>query len=119
MSPEPFKISIPESDIADLKSRLALASFPSELDGAGWDYGASLPDVKRLTGYWRDQFDWRRTEKRLNETLPQFTTHVGLDNGFGTLKVHFVHQKSGVDGAIPLLFVHGCTSLISMLCPRS
>jgi len=28
--------------------------------------------------------------------------------GFGELDMHFIHQKSEVEGAIPLLFVHGC-----------
>ena len=62
-------------------------------------------DVQRLTAYWREKFDWRTQEKKLNE-VPQFTTDVHI-NGFGSINVHFVHQKSGVDGAIPLLFVHG------------
>jgi hypothetical protein len=119
MSPKPFTISIPDSRIADLKSRLALATFPSELDDAGWDYGTPLADVKRLASYWRDRFDWRKAEQRLNETLPQFTTEVALDNDFGTLNVHFVHQKSSIDGAIPLLFVHGCVYYDSYAFPCS
>jgi hypothetical protein len=108
MSIQPFKISIPDSRIEDLKTRLSLAKFPSELDNAGWDYGAPLADVKRLTSYWRDQFDWRKAEKRLNDSLPQFTTDITVDNGFGTLNIHFVHQRSEISTAIPLLFIHGC-----------
>lgn len=108
MAPQPFQISVPDSQITDLKTRLSLATFPSELDEAGWDYGAPLADVKRLTAYWRDQFDWRKAEQRLNDTLPQFTTDISVDNGFGTLKVHFVHKRSEISTAIPLLFIHGC-----------
>jgi hypothetical protein len=33
--------------------------------------------------------------------------------GFGELNVHYVHQRNAVEGAIPLLFVHGCTSLMA------
>jgi hypothetical protein len=59
-----------------------------------------------LTKAW-EQFDWRKAEDKLNET-PQFHTDVEVD-GFGSLNIHFVHQKSPISGAIPLLFVHGCT----------
>lgn len=39
--------------------------------------------------------------------VPQFETEVEIE-GFEVLDIHFVHQKSDVEGAIPLLFVHGC-----------
>lgn len=62
--------------------------------------------MKRLTDYWRNGFDWKKQEARLNQ-FPQFKTEVVVD-GFEPLDMHFVHQKSDVPGAIPLLFVHGC-----------
>jgi pimeloyl-ACP methyl ester carboxylesterase len=102
----PYKISVPQKKLERLKQKLALADFPDELDGANWDYGAPLADIKRLTARWRDGYDWRKAEAELNETLPQFTVDIPVD-GFETLKIHFVHQKSEVKGAIPLLFAHG------------
>jgi pimeloyl-ACP methyl ester carboxylesterase len=27
--------------------------------------------------------------------------------GYGDIDIHFLYQKSGVEGAVPLLFVHG------------
>jgi pimeloyl-ACP methyl ester carboxylesterase len=42
----------------------------------------------------------------MNETLPQFMTTVTVDS-FGDIDMHFIHQKSDVKGAIPLLFCHG------------
>lgn len=102
---QPFTISIPDSALEDLRLRLSLARFPDELDAAEWEYGAPLADVKRLTAYWKDKHDWRGAEKRLN-AMPQFTTPISVD-GFDPLKIHFIHQKSQVAGAIPLLFVHG------------
>ena len=101
----PFSIKIDESQIADLKQRLALAKLPDELDNAAWDYGAPLFDVKRLLAFWTHRFDWRKAEKRLNQ-FPQYTTHIQCD-GFESLRIHFLYKKSDVPGAIPLLFVHG------------
>lgn len=62
-------------------------------------------DVKRFTEYWRTKFDWRAHEKKINE-LPNFETTVNVDK-HGPVDLHFVHQKSDVSGAIPLLFIHG------------
>ena len=101
----PFRISIPESRLERLKQKLALADFPDEIQGAGWDYGTPLADIKRLVAYWHQGYDWRKGEAELNK-LPQFTTDIPVD-GFETLKIHFIHQKSPVNGAIPLLFCHG------------
>ena len=104
----PFRISVPDSQISLLKQKLALATFPDELDDAGWSYGAPLSDLKRLVNRWKDGYDWRKHEAALNAELPQFTRDVNVE-GFGTLNIHYVHKKSDVREAIPLLFCHGCT----------
>ena len=100
-----FDINIDPSRLEDLQKRLDLAKFPDELEGAGWDYGAPLSDVKRLTAYWRTRFDWKKVEAQLNE-LPNYRTTVQV-KGFGGVDVHFLHQKSSAKKAVPLLFCHG------------
>lgn len=104
---KPYQISVPDSSLAKLSQKLSLASFPDELQEAAWDYGAPLADIKRLTAYWRNSFSWRDAEASMNE-LPNFQTSIDVD-GFESLDIHFVHCKSKVEAAIPLLFVHGCT----------
>lgn len=102
----PYTISVPDSALAQLAQKLSSASFPDELDDVGWEYGTPLADVKRLSTYWKDKFDWRNTEARLNE-LPNYTCTIQAE-GFEPLQIHFVHFKSKVENAIPLLFIHGC-----------
>ena len=104
----PFQISVPDSQISLLKQKLALATVPDELDDAGWSYGVPLSDLKRLVNRWKDGYDWRKHEAALNAELPQFTRDIDVE-GFGTLNIHYVHKKSDVKEAIPLLFCHGCT----------
>ena len=76
----------------------------TEVEGVGWDLGTPLSEVKRLARVWETDFDWRAAEKTINN-LPHFTTDIAFD-GFETLNVHFIHAKSPIRGAIPLLFVH-------------
>ncbi|KAJ7726495.1 Alpha/Beta hydrolase protein [Mycena metata] len=106
MAESPFKISVPSSLIDTLQQKLALTTLPDELEGAGWDYGVPLADVKRLVARWREGYAWRDHEAQLNAELLQFTRPISVD-GHGTLSIHYVHQRSEVVGAIPLLFVHG------------
>lgn len=103
----PFKIDISQSKIDRLNQKLALTDLPPEVEGsAPWARGVPLSETQRILSYWSSTYDWRKTEARLNDTLPQFTTDILLDN-FGSLKVHFVHAVSSVTTAIPLLFMHG------------
>ncbi|KAI9847191.1 MAG: hypothetical protein M1837_003054 [Sclerophora amabilis] len=103
-SPKPFTVDIPQSKIDILKQKLSLAEFPDQLEGAAWELGCPLDEIKRLVVTWK-QWDWRQAEKTLNEH-PHFHTDIEVD-GFGGLDIHFVHQRSEVTGAIPLLFLHG------------
>ena len=101
-----YRIAVTDEDLALLKRKLELSRFPDELEEAGWDYGAPLADIKRLAARWREGYDWRKYEAELN-VLPMFTRDIAIDD-HGSLNIHYVHQQSMVENAIPLLFVHGC-----------
>ena len=97
---EPFTIDIPDDVLADLKERLARARMPDEPEGVGWQLGMNQAYLRQLVEYWRDEFDWRAQERRLNR-LDQFKTRIdGLD-------IHFVHRRSAEPGAFPLILTHG------------
>lgn len=103
----PYKINVPDSAIEKLHAKLDDAKFPSEIPLTdSWDYGVPVSHIKRLVNHWRNGFDWRAAEAKLNE-IPQYTTTISVD-GFGDLDIHFVWQKSTQPGAVPLLFCHGC-----------
>ena len=104
-----FSIAVPDEHLSTLQQKLALTTFPDELEDAGRDYGAPLADIRRLVSRWKDGYDWRKHEAQLNAELPQFTRDIEVE-GHGTLNIHYVHKKSEVVDAIPLLFVHGCES---------
>ena len=109
-SEKSFKIAISDVDLTNMRKKLELTRLPDELEDAGRAYGSPLADIRRLTDHWKNGFDWRKQEAKLNEDLPQFTRDIEVD-GFGTLNVHYVFKKSEAVDAIPLLFVHGCESL--------
>lgn len=96
----PFTLDVPQADLDELAQRLGRTRWPDELPDAGFDYGFPLAEVRSLVDRWRDGYDWRRHEARLNG-LPQFTTEIDGQ------RVHFVHVRSGRADALPLVLVHG------------
>ena len=99
----PFRIQVPDAVLRDLKSRLERARFADEFPDAGWDYGTNLNYIQSLMTYWRDRYDWRAQERRLNR-FSQFKTNIG------GLDIHFIHQKSNDPDALPLLLLNGWPS---------
>ncbi|KAH6679213.1 epoxide hydrolase [Halenospora varia] len=100
-----FQFQNSPGGVAKLREKLSQTLFPDELEDATWDYGVPLQDVKRVAAYWRDDFDWKKFEDRINK-LPNYKASVTVD-GFDPLEIHFVHKRSSKNNAIPLLFLHG------------
>src|SRR6266487_798557 len=96
----PFRIDVPQADLDDLRDRLARTRWPDQLPGVGWDYGIPLEYVRELASYWRDAYDWRVHEARLNG-FGQFTTTIDGQ------RIHFLHIRSASSDALPLIITHG------------
>jgi pimeloyl-ACP methyl ester carboxylesterase len=96
----PFRIAVPDEVLADLRDRLARTRWPDQLADSGWTYGTDLSFLQDLCDYWRDGFDWRAAEARLN-AWPQFETTIE-----GT-HLHFIHARSKHADAMPLCLTHG------------
>ena len=71
----PFRVEVPEEDLAELRRRIAATRWPSKELVADRSQGVQLATLQALARYWATGYDWRRVEARLN-ALPQFTTEV-------------------------------------------
>ena len=103
MRAEPFTIDVPDAVLGDLGERLAHVRWPSELDGPGWDDGASPAWLRELVRWWRSGFDWRAQEAALNR-FAHFRATVG------GVHVHFVHHRGRGPAPLPLVLTHGWPS---------
>lgn len=97
---EPFRLHVHDRDIADLKTRLRLTRFPDQAPEAPWAFGTDLAFMHRVVEHWRDRFDWRAEEARLN-AFPQFMTEID------GIPVHFLHVAGKGPNPMPLLLSHG------------
>jgi pimeloyl-ACP methyl ester carboxylesterase len=96
----PFRIDVPDADLAGLRQRLGNTRWPGELPDVPWTRGVPVGYLRELADYWRTDYDWREYEARLNR-IPQFTTTIDGAN------VHFLHLRSAEPQAQPLIITHG------------
>ncbi|MEC3891679.1 epoxide hydrolase family protein [Nocardiopsis sp. LDBS1602] len=104
---EVFEAHTSESDLEDLRARLASARFPEAetVANAGpgphrWEQGVPLADLIELVDHWRTGYDWRAFEEHLDR-IGQFRTTI---DGLG---IHFLHRRSTRADAAPLVLTHG------------
>jgi pimeloyl-ACP methyl ester carboxylesterase len=104
----PFRIDVPQVELADLHRRLASARFAEPVPGdePDWSRGIPTSEVQALAEYWRDGYDWRAQEAALN-AFPQFTTVIDGQT------IHFLHVRSAQADAMPLLLTHGYPSSVA------
>src|SRR3954447_12682910 len=96
----PCEIGFDESELTDLRRRIAGARLPSKELVEDRSQGVQLATIQKLASYWMTDYDMRRVEARLN-ALPQFTTEIDGVN------IHFIHVRSSHENALPLIMTHG------------
>jgi pimeloyl-ACP methyl ester carboxylesterase len=96
----PFRVNVPESELEDLRRRIAAARLPEKETVSDFTQGVPLATVQKLQKYWANEYDWRKVEARLN-AVPNFITEIdGLD-------IHFIHVRSKHENALPVIVTHG------------
>jgi pimeloyl-ACP methyl ester carboxylesterase len=96
----PFQIHVGEAALTDLHQRITATRWPDKETVADRSQGVKLEQIQELVNYWSTDYDWRKTEAKLN-ALPQFVTNIdGLD-------IHFIHVRSKNPHALPIIITHG------------
>jgi pimeloyl-ACP methyl ester carboxylesterase len=96
----PFSVKIPDAALVDLRRRVAATKWPERELVSDASQGVQLATMQKLAHYWATDYDWRKTEAKLN-SYPQFMTNIdGLD-------IHFIHVRSKNPNALPVIITHG------------
>ena len=96
----PFRVKVSDAALSDLHHRLTQTRLPDRETVGDFSQGVPLKTIEQVLHYWRDSYDWRKVEARLN-AYPQFVTEIdGLD-------IHFIHVRSKHADALPLIVTHG------------
>jgi microsomal epoxide hydrolase len=100
IQPKSFSLHVPDAEIADLRQRLARVRWPDEPPLPPWSTGTHVAYMQGLVEHWRDRFDWRAWEVKLNG-FRQFTVPIG------GIDLHFIHAPGRGANPMPLLLSHG------------
>ena len=61
----PFTIETPETELEDLRARIAATRFPEKEPVDDPSQGVQLATMQALARYWLTEYDWRRCEDKL------------------------------------------------------
>jgi pimeloyl-ACP methyl ester carboxylesterase len=96
----PFHFRAPETELIELRRRVNATRWPERELVTDATQGVQLATTQKLARYWATEHNWRKCESRL-AALPQFITNIdGLD-------IHFIHVRSKLPNALPLIVTHG------------
>uniref|UniRef100_A0A1I8HIM3 Epoxide hydrolase n=1 Tax=Macrostomum lignano TaxID=282301 RepID=A0A1I8HIM3_9PLAT len=98
---KPMKVSVSDTDLNSLKSRLRAFKFVEPLENSAFEYGFNGRFMQQVVTYWLEKYDWRQWEKKINSFENYLTRIEGL-------QVHFMHVKpKKAKKRAPLLLLHG------------
>jgi microsomal epoxide hydrolase len=109
-APRPFTIRVDDAVIEDLHRRIDATIWPQTIDGAGWDYGTDIDELRELVDYWRRRYDWRAHERELNRYANHLVAVDGLD-------LHCIHARGVGPAPLPLVITHGWPSSVFEMLP--
>jgi pimeloyl-ACP methyl ester carboxylesterase len=96
----PFKVNIAQSQLDDLRRRIAETRWPDKETVKDQSQGIQLQQVQDLVRYWGNDYDWHKAETKLN-AIPEFVTKIdGVD-------IQFIHVRSKHPNALPVILTHG------------
>lgn len=98
--PVPFRVEVPEKDLADLKQRLGHTRWAHDFGNQDWLYGVQREWLGDLIAYWRDKYDWRAQERAINR-FPHFK--VEIDG----VPIHYLHVRGKGPNPMPIILSHG------------
>ncbi len=95
-----FKVDIPKKELNDLDIRLRHIRWPDPEPVDDWSQGIPLDYVRKVSNYWRNEYDWSRCQDALNKYPHHLTEIDGVD-------IHFMHIRSPEAEARPVIMTHG------------
>ena len=97
---KPYKVKISKKILQNIHSKVKNYEWHEMPDDGGWEYGTNLYYMKKFCKYWKNNFKWKNTEKKINN-FKNFICNVdGID-------IHFIHEKGSGIKPKALLLSHG------------
>jgi microsomal epoxide hydrolase len=100
LTQRPFQVHVPDAVLADLRERVERTRWSDRVAGSGWAYGTDQDYLRELCHYWREEYDWRAAEARINSYDQILETVDGVE-------VQCIRVPGVGPAPFPLLLLHG------------
>lgn len=96
-------ITVPDTELNELRSRLLNTRWPTPWPTTDWEPGTESGELRRLVTYWASEYDWRAHEATIN-ALPSHLADID-----GT-PVHYLRFDGEHPDALPIVLTNGWPS---------
>jgi pimeloyl-ACP methyl ester carboxylesterase len=96
-------IEVRHDELDDLRDRLLRTRWSPEWPITGWAAGTDPTELRRLTAYWADGFDWYAQQRVIND-LPWAVATIDA------IPVRYLRFEAERPGAVPLILTNGWPS---------
>ncbi|KAF9529179.1 epoxide hydrolase domain-containing protein [Crepidotus variabilis] len=107
--PRPFSINVDQEILDWVTDRVRTSRIIPDAvqlpENKLWADGTPSSVMRDLVEYWKNDYDWRKVEAKLNSRYKMFM--IDIEEAGEDIQLHFVHHRSDRKDAIPLLFPHG------------
>ncbi|GAA5987820.1 hypothetical protein JCM11641_004940 [Rhodosporidiobolus odoratus] len=102
---EQFRPGFSVDQLASLKTDLGNAKLPKATYASKQErYGITHEWMEKALDRWKNGFDWKAHEDKINAVDHYLTT---IEDGGHEFKIHFIYHESKDPNAVPLLLLHG------------
>ncbi|WP_022894098.1 epoxide hydrolase family protein [Agromyces subbeticus] len=96
-------IEVRHDELDDLRDRLLRTRWSPDWPSTGWAAGTEQTELRRLTAYWADGFDWHAQQQAIND-LPWAVAMIDA------IPVRYLRFDAERTGAVPLILTNGWPS---------
>lgn len=112
--PKPYTINVDPVFIEETRVKASKFHKTADIDAPAWFDGPPTSEISAIAEYWSEEYDWYKVQDGINKNFSHFYTTVPSPGGNyrsnEPVDLHFIHQRSEREDAIPILFLHGWPS---------
>jgi pimeloyl-ACP methyl ester carboxylesterase len=111
---KPYTVNVDPAFIEETRVKASKFRDTVDIDAPAWFDGPPTSEINAIAEYWSEEYDWFKVQDGINKNFSHFYTTVPSPGenykSKEPLDLHFIHQRSEREDAIPILFLHGWPS---------
>lgn len=112
--PEPYTVNVDPAFIEETRVKASKFRKTIDIEAPAWFDGPPVSEIDAVAKYWAEDYDWFKVQEGINKNFSHYFTSVPAPGGKypnnESLGLHFIHERSEREDAIPILFLHGWPS---------